>query len=91
MYDEKLPVDQEKIDEMAVLVSKAGKDHLNLAIEGGLFHNSYHTEHSTADEDVELLANIQHLISTGSSFDFLNEEEELYTLADLKKVYNGKR
>lgn len=29
------------------------------------------------------------MISESQAFDFLNDEEELYSLADLKEVYNG--
>jgi hypothetical protein len=32
---------------------------------------------------------VQNLISNSQSFAFLAEEEEIYTVADLKKVYNG--
>ncbi len=89
IYDEQLLVSQEKIVEMAHLISQAGKDHLNLAIEAGLLRNPKYTELIQSEESTELLENIQQLISTGTSFDFLNEEEELYTVADLKKIYNG--
>ncbi len=89
IFEEKLLVSQEKIDEMAQLISQAGKDHLNLAIEAGLLRNPQYTELIQSEEDADLLENIQQLISTGTSFDFLNEEEELYTMTDLKKIYNG--
>jgi hypothetical protein len=36
----------------------------------------------------ELLRGIQKIASNSNSFNFLNEEKELYTIADLKKVYN---
>ena len=32
---------------------------------------------------------IQQLTSGSKAFDFLKEEEELYSIADLKEVYNG--
>lgn len=89
IYDEKLLVSQEKINEMAQLISQAGNDHLNLAIAAGLLRNPQYAKDIPFEEDAERLENIQQLISTGTSFDFLNEEEELYTLADLKKIYNG--
>jgi hypothetical protein len=36
----------------------------------------------------ELGKSIQRAIETSSSFAFLNSEEELYTLADLKETYD---
>jgi hypothetical protein len=39
-------------------------------------------------EESELLRGIQKIASEGHSFNFLNEEADLYTIADLKKVYN---
>ena len=32
---------------------------------------------------------IQQLVAESKTFDFLNAEEDLYTEADLKEVYNG--
>ena len=29
------------------------------------------------------------MVSESQAFDFLNNEEDLYSLADLKEVYNG--
>jgi hypothetical protein len=29
------------------------------------------------------------MVSESQAFDFLNNEEEIYSLADLKEVYNG--
>lgn len=40
-------------------------------------------------EEHKLTEGIQYLTSTGQAFSFLNEEEELYSLSDLKEVYNG--
>lgn len=40
-------------------------------------------------EERSLSEGLQHLASTGSALDFLDDEEDLYTLADLKKVYHG--
>lgn len=40
-------------------------------------------------EESELLRGTQKISSDSNTFSFLNEEEELYTIADLKKVYNG--
>ncbi|MCI1753580.1 MAG: hypothetical protein LKM36_12170 [Flavobacteriales bacterium] len=40
-------------------------------------------------DEQSLTVGLHHLASTSKTFDFLNEEEDLYTLADLKKVYNG--
>lgn len=42
-------------------------------------------------EDHQLSKGIQYIASTSSAFDFLNEEEELYSESDLKEVYNDKR
>lgn len=44
----------------------------------------------TKQYDEELLAaGIQKAVSAGKSFNFLNEEDELYAVADLKEIYNG--
>jgi hypothetical protein len=40
-------------------------------------------------EDNKLTEAIQQLTSNSESFTFLETEEELYTIADLKEVYNG--
>jgi hypothetical protein len=40
-------------------------------------------------EEQRFTSEMQNLIGNGSSFDFLNDEEELYTAEDLKVVYNG--
>ena len=40
-------------------------------------------------EEQELTKGIQKMISESKAFDFLNDEEEIYSLADLKEVYNG--
>jgi hypothetical protein len=40
-------------------------------------------------EESQITESIQKLSSESKVFDFLNEEEELYTVADLKIVYNG--
>jgi len=40
-------------------------------------------------EEQELTNGIQKITSESQSFDFLNNEEEIYSIADLKKVYNG--
>lgn len=39
-------------------------------------------------EDSLLLKNIQNIASDSEAFKFLNEEEDIYTLADVKKLYN---
>ena len=39
-------------------------------------------------EESVLTKGLQTLSSQSHSFDFLNEEEDLYSLSDLKKVYN---
>lgn len=40
-------------------------------------------------EEQELSKGIQKLASESKAFDFLENEEELYTVSDLKVVYNG--
>jgi hypothetical protein len=40
-------------------------------------------------EEQLLAQGIQQLAAEGKTFEFLSAEEELYTEADLKKVYNG--
>ena len=40
-------------------------------------------------EEYQLTQGIQQLTSNDRTFDFLNDEEELYSIADLKEVYNG--
>lgn len=40
-------------------------------------------------EESQLTIGIHKLSSESNVFDFLKEEEELYTIADLKIIYNG--
>jgi hypothetical protein len=40
------------------------------------------------DEQI-LNEGIQELLSKGQTYEFLNDEEDLYSVADLKEVYNG--
>ena len=40
-------------------------------------------------EEDKLSEAIQHIAANGKTFDFLNDEEELYSEADLKEKYNG--
>lgn len=40
-------------------------------------------------EENQLSQGIQKLISESQAFEFLNREEEIYSLADLKEVYNA--
>ena len=42
-------------------------------------------------EDQQLTDAIQQIVTDGKNFAFLESEEELYTVADLKEVYNAKR
>jgi len=42
-------------------------------------------------EEYELTKGIQKLVSESETFAFLNKEEDLYSLADLKEVYSGLR
>ena len=40
-------------------------------------------------EEDKLSEAIQHIAANGKTFHFLNDEEELYSEADLKEKYNG--
>ena len=40
-------------------------------------------------EEQQLLKGIQRLTASSQAFEFLNNEEELYTEEDLKEKYNG--
>jgi len=40
-------------------------------------------------EEYQLTQGIQELTSQSSAFEFLNNEEDLYSVADLKEVYNA--
>ena len=40
-------------------------------------------------EEQEITKGIQKMVSESQTFDFLKNEEEIYSLADLKEVYNG--
>jgi hypothetical protein len=42
-------------------------------------------------EEHQLTIGIQKLATESSAFNFLHEEEELYTEADLKEIYDGKK
>ena len=42
-------------------------------------------------EEQSLIKGIQKLTANSQSFSFLAEEEEIYSLSDLKEVYNGER
>jgi hypothetical protein len=39
-------------------------------------------------EENELLCGIQNLVAESNTFDFLNKEDEIYALTDLKEIYN---
>jgi len=39
---------------------------------------------NSSDENIEILKGIQQMVSESLAFDFLKEEEELYSLLDLK-------
>lgn len=39
-------------------------------------------------EEEKLTSNMQKLVTQSEAFNFLNQEEELYTLTDLKEKYN---
>lgn len=39
-------------------------------------------------EDFVLVKGIQKMANKSESFNFLNDEEDIYTLADLKEIYN---
>ena len=40
-------------------------------------------------EEQQLLEGIKHMTTESNAFDFLTNEEELYSENDLKEVYNG--
>jgi hypothetical protein len=40
-------------------------------------------------EEEELPKELQSVISESDTFSFLNEEQEIYTIKDLKEVFNG--
>ena len=40
-------------------------------------------------EDYKLTKGIQQLASDGQAFEFLNNDDDIYTTDDLKEVYNG--
>lgn len=42
-------------------------------------------------EELQLSQGIQEMAAGSSAFDFLNDEEDLYTESDLKEVYNGEK
>jgi hypothetical protein len=42
-------------------------------------------------EEHQLTQGIQKMTAQSSAFDFLSQEEDLYTEADLKEVYNGQK
>lgn len=40
-------------------------------------------------EEQLLTSGIQHLAAESSAFEFLDKEEDIYHVADLKEIYNG--
>ena len=40
-------------------------------------------------EDATLLKNMEKVLSDSNTFSFLKDEEEIYTVADVKKLYNA--
>ncbi len=42
-------------------------------------------------EEHQLSSEIHSMVTNSTAFDFLNEEEDLYTESDLKEVYNEKK
>jgi len=40
-------------------------------------------------EDYLLAEGLQHVIASSKTFEFLQEEEDLYSVADIKEKYNG--
>ena len=42
------------------------------------------------NEDIQIVEGIEKLASESKSYKFLEEEEDLYTLNDVKAPYNGK-
>ncbi|MDX1919622.1 MAG: hypothetical protein SFU25_02680 [Candidatus Caenarcaniphilales bacterium] len=48
---------------------------------------AYYLGSSKAKEETSLINVIQEITSKSQCFDFLNDEEELYTLEDAKEIY----
>lgn len=40
-------------------------------------------------EEQELTKGIQQMVSESQTFDFLSNEEDIYSIIDLKEIYNG--
>ncbi|MBC7606950.1 MAG: hypothetical protein H7199_08340 [Burkholderiales bacterium] len=40
-------------------------------------------------EEQELSKGLQNIVSESTAFNFLNEEQEIYSISDLKEVFNG--
>lgn len=40
-------------------------------------------------EEQELSKGLQSIVSESTAFNFLNEEQEIYSISDLKEVFNG--
>ena len=40
-------------------------------------------------EEQELSKGLQSIVSESEAFNFLNDEQEIYSVADLKEVFNG--
>jgi len=89
IYEENIKVSIEKIKELSSLVLLAGQLYIKLSLEGGIVKLPSGISSSQFFEDFLLQEGIQFLASESNSFDFLNEEEELYSISDLKKVFHG--
>jgi hypothetical protein len=46
------------------------------------------TKQNNSDSSKELNKEIQHLLSNSSSFEFLSQEEDIYSLSDAQEVYS---
>jgi hypothetical protein len=46
------------------------------------------TKQNNSDSSKELNKEIQHLLSNSNSFEFLSQEEDIYSLSDAQEVYS---
>ncbi|HAH55025.1 MAG TPA: hypothetical protein DCM02_07000 [Flavobacterium sp.] len=46
------------------------------------------TKQNNSDSSKELNQEIQHLLSNSNSFEFLSQEEDIYSLSDAQEVYS---
>jgi len=75
----------EKIVKLTFLLNYYHNTFIALSVEGGLMNEN--TE--TAESEEGLQQAMYRLAEEGGSFDFLNEEEDLYNLSDIRRPYNA--